>query len=205
MSVLNESIVLELNANWQRTKWKSVQEALKSLAVDNSGIPNMLVIPVGPDGIEGHPITLDEWMKLPVREFDDKAVLTKSGAIRAPLVIIAPGYGDMPVKEPILTKEAIFARDGFVDQYTGEKLSRQDASIDHVIPKDVWNKRGLRGSPERWDNVVTCKKKLNHNKGNKTNFQAGMRLMKKPKAPKRVPVHFLINAPRHPFQRPFFE
>jgi hypothetical protein len=180
-----------------------VREAIVCLCIDNTGKPNSLVIPLGPDGIEGHPMNFDEWMKLPVRP-GDEAISTGRSVIRAPLAIIASNYCDMPVKEPILSKEGIFKRDGNTDQYTGEKLDRADLSVDHVIPKDVWKKRKLKGSPDRWDNLVTCKKKRNFDKGNKTNFQAGMKLRRKPKAPKALPLHAIINEIRHPYHAALF-
>lgn len=204
MSILGKAIVLELNQNWQRTKWRTVQDAIVSLGVALNSEPNMLAIPVGPDGIEGHPITWDEWIKLPVRSCD-LAIKTKNGPIRAPLVIIAPNHAKMPVKAPQLSNEAILARDGLVDQYTGEQLTRSEANVDHIIPKKVWRERKLPGSPNRWDNMVTTRNKRNFNKGSKMNFQVGYKLIRKPKAPKAVPVHFIINKPMHEFQVPFFE
>lgn len=203
VSILNRDIVLELNANWQRLKWRTVRDAIVCVCPDKSGNINALIVPVGPQGIEGAPMTWDEWIKLPVRECD-LAISTGRGAIRVPLVIVSANYDQMPLKEPILTKAAIFKRDGFVDQYTGEALHPSEASVDHVIPKDIWNKRKLKGSPERWDNVVTCRKKRNFDKGNKPNFKAGLKLIKKPKAPKVVPASFLITTPKHEHQQPLF-
>lgn len=203
--VLQRKIVLELNKNWQRTKWRTVEEAIVALCVPAGATrANMLVIPTGPTGIEGHPITWDEWIALPVRECD-LAIRTKNKAIRVPLAIIAPNYGEMPVKEPELTNQAILERDQLIDQYTGEKLKREEANVDHVIPRKVWKERRLAGSPDRWDNLVTTRKERNFKKGSKMNFQMKMRLIRKPKSPNAVPAHVTINTPRHPFQIPFFE
>ncbi len=203
MSVLKKCIVLELNKNWLRTKFRTVEDAIVSLCIDESGIPNMLAIPVGPDGIEGHPINWDEWMKLPVRDCD-LAISSPFKAIRVPLVIISPNYGGNALKAPQLTSNAIFERDGLIDQYSGEQLTREQATLDHVIPQDVWKKRGLKGTPHTWRNLVTCKNTRNFQKGNSTNHRAGLKPIRKPKEPPSLPVHILINQPRHPLQAPFF-
>lgn len=203
-AMLDKQIVLELNKHWQRTKWRTVRDAIKTLCPEERENANALAIPIGPNGIEGHPIPWDEWVKLPVRDCD-LAISTGRGAIRVPLAIIASNYGDMPTRAPVLSKDGIFERDGHTDQYSGEKLTKAELSVDHVIPKDVWRRRGLKGSPDRWDNLVTCKKRRNFDKGNKTNREAGLKLIRKPKAPKEVPICFLISEARHPYQKPLFE
>lgn len=143
------------------------------------------------------PTKWDDWIKLPVRDCD-LAISSSFKAIRAPVVIMIPSYDQMPVKAPKLTSRAILERDGYVDQYTGEKLSKQTASVDHVIPKD-------RGGKNTWFNMVCCDKKRNHTKSNKLNREVGYRLIKKPLEPKPVPISESVKEIRHPHQAPFIK
>lgn len=141
-------------------------------------------------------------MNLPVRE-GDKVIHIKNGAIRCPTIIISPEYKEMPTKTTPLTNRAVLERDGFIDQYTGEKLAREDASVDHVIAKDVWKRMKLKGSPNSFENMVACKKDRNHRKGNKLNGAMGLSLLRKPKAPKPMPVSFTIREAKLPEHKHF--
>ncbi len=132
---------------------------------------------------------------LPVRDADF-SLNTARGAIRTPMVVIRPAYGKMPLKQPHLSSNAILERDGFTCQYTGEKLTRAELNLDHVIPRD-------RGGKDTWDNMVACERKLNFKKGNKLNHEAGISLIRAPKAPKAMPLSFYLRDARHPHHRPF--
>lgn len=205
--LLSKPIVLVLNGNWQRTAYTTVGKAIVALT---GGIhtPPALVVDVvrNEDGSfsPGIAYKWDDWIKLPV-EPHHLAISTTSGAIRCPLVLLEASYKQMPLKAPKLTTRGILERDGFRDQYTGERLTPEEASVDHVIPKHVWKTRGLKGSPNSWENMVACHKRRNHNKGCKTNGSMGMVLTKKPRAPKQLPIHFFIKEPKLREHTPFFE
>lgn len=206
MSVLDQAITLKLNGLWQPIGFVSPKKAVVAMCGMPDGTPPAFALDVtlGEDGrvISARPVGWDEWIKLPVRD-SEPAILTKSGPIRAPLILLDGNYNKMPLKTPKLTNEAIRERDQGVDQYTGEDVPPGEGSVDHVIPKDVWKKRGLKGSPNRWDNMVYTRKERNFSKSNKTNRQAGLKLIQKPKAPKQVPISFLVK-PRHPHHRFIF-
>ncbi len=202
-SCLNQDIVLELNAHWNKVKWRTVADAITCLCSASGGKPNALVVPLGPDGID-RPIPFEDWMQLPVRH-GDPVVWIKSGAIRAPLAIICPQHDKIHWRTPALSNKSIYERDGGIDQYDGDVVPKSEGNVDHIIPRDVWKRRGLKGSPDRWENMVWTKKKRNFDKGNKMNYKAGLKLIKKPKAPKQVPVAFSITKPKHDWQKPLFE
>jgi 5-methylcytosine-specific restriction endonuclease McrA len=97
----------------------------------------------------------------------------------------------MPMVEPRPTKEAIRKRDGGIDQYTGKVLSWKDGNIDHVIPR-------AQGGKNTFENMVWCHKDINSKKADKTPEQAGLKLIRKPYAPKSIPVSATINIAHHP-------
>lgn len=199
-SILDKQIVLSLNRNWQRIGWRTVKQALISMNGGSYGRKTRamaLDITTDDNGklVDARPVTWEEWLGLPVRA-SDLALQTKSGAIRAPICIIAPNFSQMPLKRPRLTSEGIWDRDGGVDQYTGKQLTRRQGNIDHVIPKS-------RGGKDTWENLVLTDKKLNFDKSNRLNEEVGLKLIRKPVRPKDVPASFQIKIPRHPHQIPF--
>lgn len=75
----------------------------------------------------------------------------------------------------------IYARDHHTCQYCGRKCATDDLTFDHVIPI-------VNGGSKTWSNIVTCCFECNHQKGGRTPEEAGMRLIRQPKAPEWVPT-----------------
>jgi 5-methylcytosine-specific restriction endonuclease McrA len=88
------------------------------------------------------------------------------------------------------SNDAIWWRDGGIDQYTGKKLNRDDATVDHVVPRS-------RGGSDRWENLALTHRNINTVKGNKLNTEAGLKLIKPPKAPAPMPKMMMITHPAH--------
>ena len=201
MNVINQP-VLSLNASWQAIGTKTVKDALIAmLGGDGGKNPPAVAIDmdfaIGPDGnvdwdnpTNTCPVGWDVWKTLPVRDYD-LAIHTSNMVIRAPRVIIQPNYGKMPMVQPRPTKESIRRRDGGVCQYTGQALSWKEGNIDHVIPR-------AQGGKNTFENMVWCHKDINSAKADKTPQQAGLKLIRKPFAPKSVPVSATINIAHHP-------
>lgn len=199
-SVINKPIVLQLNQSWQAIGFRSVKQAVIALTgeADNGTPPALAMdLDVGSDGnlSSAIPTKWEDWVKLPVRE-QDLSIMTQHGPIRAPTVIICPNYNKMPVWRPRLTKGAIYSHYRGQCAYSGKQLSRKEATIDHVLPKS-------RGGKDTWENQVPCHRDINFRKGNKTNAEAGLRLLYTPKAPPAMPVSVMINEARHPHWGPF--
>jgi hypothetical protein len=114
-----------------------------------------------------------------------------NGRSQCVTVIMAPRFEKMPVSEPALTAEAVFQRDGFVCQYSGQRLGRDELSVDHVVPRD-------RGGRTEWTNVVTCDRAINSRKGNRLNHEVGLKLLRRPRPPRPTPRCALIRELRHP-------
>lgn len=201
MNVITQP-VLCLNNLWQALNTKTVKEALISMlgGVDGNNPPALAIdmnFPVDENGSVDwdnpeyvQPVDWETWKNLPIRDYD-LAIHTSNMTIRAPRVIIQPNYSKMPVVTPRPTKESIRKRDGGVCQYTGRQISWKDGNIDHVIPR-------TKGGKNTFENMVWCHKEINSKKGDKTPEQAGLKLIRKPKAPRAVPVSSTIQIAHHP-------
>lgn len=201
-SVLNKAIVLKLNANWERLGYTTPKKAFIDMCGgEYGGTPPALALDITLDEngqlANATPTKWEDWVGLPVRECD-LSVSLRSGAIRCPLVIIAPKYAKMPLITPALTRKAILERDGHRCQYTDEVLPASELNIDHVIPKD-------KGGKNTWENLVTSRRDINFKKGNKSNDEAGLSLKRKPKAPKAMPKSFLVKQAYRPEHVPFIK
>lgn len=203
--VLNKTICLSLNRSWSPIGMLTVSEAITAMAGGASGHPAYgmdVDFEKNADGTlnmgklsMASPVPWEKWIELEVRE-NDLAILTSRGPIRAPTVIIQQNYNKIPVKRPKLSRRSIWERDGGVCQYTGRKLKPSEGNIDHVVPRD-------RGGRDTWENLVVAETKLNSAKGNKLNHEAGIKLIRVPKAPPSLPISATIRQARHPTWIPF--
>ncbi len=193
--ILNKTIVLVLNRNWQAINIRTPADAFCQMATN---VATALDIEFD-DGAEEtarhvslatchasaiRPVTWDEWITLPIRD-GDNAVRTVRGAIRVPTVIVAVNFARVPKKRPKLCARTIRERDGNRCQYTGALLRPDEGSLDHVVPRS-------RGGPDTWENIVWSSKQVNTRKGNRLPHEAGLKLLKAPRAPKELPVSALI-------------
>jgi 5-methylcytosine-specific restriction endonuclease McrA len=176
--ILNKTIVLVLNRNWQAINVLTPQEAFCMLAANGATALEIL----GESQIR--PVTWDEWITLPIGPRDNE-VRTVRGPIRVPTVIVAVNFAKVPKKRPKLCAKTIRERDGNRCQYTGKLLKPEDGSLDHVLPRS-------RGGADTWENLVWSSKDVNTRKGNRLPHEAGLKLLCVPRAPKELPVTALI-------------
>lgn len=198
MSVVNKLLVLKLNKHWQVIGQGLVCDSVIDLAAginsyaldidyvkDENGNPDFSQTTMV------RPVSWDEWITLPIRSWDFTIKTVKMN-IRVPTVLISKNYEGMPMvrfgKSP--STEQVRIRDGNIDQYTGKVLSREDMSIDHVIPKS-------KGGDNTWENVVLTHKDINRRKGNRLNSEIGLKTIRKPSAPSPIPRYKLIREARH--------
>ncbi|HEY3853884.1 MAG TPA: HNH endonuclease [Verrucomicrobiae bacterium] len=176
--ILNKSIVLVLNRNWQAVNVRTPQEAFCQMATN---VDTALEI----EG-ENHirPVTWAKWITLPIRAHDN-AVQTVRGPIRVPTVIVAVNYARVPRKRLKLCARSIRERDGNHCQYTGRVLQPEEGSLDHVMPRS-------RGRKNSWDNLVWSSKEVNARKGNRLPHEAGLKLLAVPRTPKELPATVAI-------------
>ena len=195
--ILNKTIVLVLNRNWQAINIRTPADAFCQMATN---VATALEIEIeDPAGSEHgsfrnpqsairasniRPVTWDEWITLPIRN-GDNAVRTVRGAIRVPTVIVVVNFAKVPKKRPKLCARTIRERDGNRCQYTGALLRPDEGSLDHVVPRS-------RGGPDTWENLVWSSKQVNTRKGNRLPHEAGLKLLNEPRAPKELPVTALL-------------
>jgi len=108
-------------------------------------------------------------------------VRTVSFEIMAPRVVRLLVYDRLPKRVVRFNRRNIFARDGNRCQYCGQKFPTPELSLDHVIPRS-------RGGKTAWANVVCSCTACNKRKGGRTPREAGMKLVKPPREPRRSPV-----------------
>ena len=176
--ILNKTIVLVLNRNWQAINIRTPQEAFCMMATN---VATALEIE-GKNHIR--PVTWDEWITLPIRD-GDNLVRTARGPIRVPTVIVAVNFARVPKKRPKLCARNIRERDGNRCQYTGKLLKSEEGSLDHILPRS-------RGGADTWENLVWSSKDVNARKGNRLPHEAGLKLLNIPRAPKELPVTALL-------------
>lgn len=178
MNTLNKNIVLVLNRNWQAINTTTPANAFCQMATD---VATALDI-CGHDFMV--PTRWEDWIALPVRD-GDEFVGTASGKIRVPTVIVCVNFDRVPFTRPKFSPRAIRARDEGVCQYTGQQLRPNEGNIDHVIPRS-------RGGRTTWENCVLASKKVNTRKADRTPEEAGLKLLRTPKAPRQVPTTVLL-------------
>jgi len=95
-----------------------------------------------------------------------------------PAAIVLLRYVHIPHSSTGPSKRNVLRRDNYECQYCGIRLSNKvKRTIDHVIPV---SKRGISS----WANMVASCHRCNNKKGNKTPEESGMKLRRKPAAPK---------------------
>src|SRR5882724_11985278 len=181
--ILNKTIVLVLNRNWQAINIRTPADAFCQMATN---VATALEIELGDDARAEalRPVTWAEWITLPIRD-GDNAVHTVRGAIRVPTVIVAVNFARVPKKRPKLCAKTIRERDGNRCQYTGKLLHPDEGSLDHVLPRS-------RGGADTWENLVWSSKDVNTRKGNRLPHEVGLKLLSVPRAPKERPLSAMI-------------
>jgi 5-methylcytosine-specific restriction endonuclease McrA len=101
--------------------------------------------------------------------------------LAVPRVIRLVTYDRVPKTRVRLNRRNLFARDTNRCQYCGRRFRTSDLSIDHVIPRS-------RGGHTLWTNVVCACLECNVRKGGRTPQEAGLHLVRDPKAPRFSPV-----------------
>jgi 5-methylcytosine-specific restriction endonuclease McrA len=95
--------------------------------------------------------------------------------IRVPSVIRLLEYRRIPHQTRSLSRKNILLRDRNICQYCGAVLPSGELTLDHVIPRS-------RGGASTWENLVACCHECNRRKGNQYFQEAGMKLMREPRA-----------------------
>ena len=82
-------------------------------------------------------------------------------------------YKHVPVRMQQMSRKNLYLRDGYRCGYCGELFSGSELTLDHIIPK-------AQGGKNTYENLITCCRKDNHRKADRTPAQAGMVLLRRP-------------------------
>lgn len=163
---------LVLNKSWNPIQIKPVYKAITKVLNEQAVI-------LDPETSTTY--SMEEWMKLPLIE-GKPFIQSAHSKIRVPEIVILTKYDKTPYREVKLNRKNLLIRDNFTCQYTGKKITKESATIDHVIPRS-------RGGKSTWDNLVMSCLEVNAKKADRTPSEAGLKLLKKPIRPSWNPVY----------------
>ena len=157
---------LVLNKSWVPFTIETAKEAIIKLMSREAHVIDTNYIKYG----------WEEWVEKSMNEDTGPFIRSPRIRVKVPDVILLATYNKIPRINVKLTRRNLFIRDKCHCQYSGERLSLSEATIDHVIPRS-------KGGKNTWENLVICSLDVNVKKGNRTPQEAGLRLIKVPKKP----------------------
>lgn len=113
-----------------------------------------------------------------VEEYEDE-ISSPSVTFKIPSVIVLKNVVKFISRSIRATRNNIIWRDRNTCQYCGYIGTSSNLTLDHVLPKS-------RGGDNSWLNLVTCCKKCNQKKRDRTPEEANMKLLNKPVKPKHT-------------------
>ena len=119
-------------------------------------------------------MSFEEWIS-EEREVE-KQIITASGPVPAPEVIVLTHYSKMPPMKVGFNSPNLWKRDEFTCQFCGNRFNGKALTVDHVVPRS-------RGGGTSWENCVAACSPCNSLKADRLPREARMPLLKKPAAP----------------------
>ncbi len=172
LSIIHQKSVLVLNRHWLPVDTISIADAFCHMVASSAE-----GLCISDESMQA--IGWTDWRKLPCDGYE--TVGTKGGPVRVPTVVVLTRYHGVPMSRPSFGFRALWDRDGGRCQYSGRKLAAEEADIDHIVPRS-------RGGRDSWDNCVISDRAINRRKGARTPEEAQLKLIRKPGAPRAVPV-----------------
>ncbi len=103
----------------------------------------------------------------------DLVLHSATAAMALPVVVRLTRFVKVPYRSAVpLTRRGVFLRDGGCCAYCDAPAT----SLDHVVPRS-------RGGAHIWENVVSCCRRCNHVKADRTVSELGWRLRRLPQTP----------------------
>ena len=122
-----------------------------------------------------------------VEEYEDE-ISSPSVTFKIPSVIVLKNVVKFVSRSMRATRNNIIWRDKNTCQYCGYVGTSLELTLDHVLPKS-------RGGDNSWLNLVTCCKKCNQKKRDRTPEEADMKLLNKPVKPKHTVLKNINEVP----------
>jgi 5-methylcytosine-specific restriction endonuclease McrA len=128
-------------------------------------------------------------------EAGDGVLHSATAAVAVPAVVKLTRFVKIPYRTIVpLTRRGVFLRDGGRCAYCEAPAT----SLDHVVPRS-------RGGSHTWDNVVSCCRRCNHIKADRTVAELGWRLRRAPRAPSGVAWRILGTGRSDPKWIPYLD
>ncbi len=184
--------VLVLNKSWMAIDATTAREAITDVIGSKAKV-------IHPRSFTMHDI--DDWMKQEILP-DDRFIVSARQRILVPQVVVNH-YNKVPRRTVVFSRRNLWKRDRFRCQYCGKRPPHDEITVDHVVPKAVWNRQHHERSVTCFENCVLACVHCNKKKDNRTPERAGMRLMQtitkdgvdrpkyytRPKAPSWSPIY----------------
>jgi hypothetical protein len=171
---MDNHICLVLNKYWKPISYCSIYTAISKMFNERA-----LMI-THPDFMT---VNAEEWMAMQSDE-SSNSILTTKGYLPVPEVIMARYYERTDLRHPVCNRKNIIKRDGLICQYTGKSIPKNEATIDHILPR-------CRGGKTSWENCVVSSFSVNNKKGHHTPEEVNYILKNKPSKPSWGLVDFL--------------
>jgi 5-methylcytosine-specific restriction endonuclease McrA len=148
---------------------------------------------------EGQAHDCRRWRLMPVRN-KDEGLPVIGGALRVPRVLHLQRYDRIPRVAIRLTRQNLLLRDGEQCQYCGCRPGARHLNVDHVRPRS-------RGGTDCWENLVISCRGCNLKKGQRTPWEAGMKLIRPPQRPRWSMTTLILMSLQEPFSewQPFLK
>lgn len=201
--ILNKQVCLTLNRLHQAFEMRTIRKAIEDITSlsPRTGQPPFLFVDIiyaqREDGtyemdnpISYRPVSVDEWMTLPVRPCDF-AINCGRCELRAPTVIIATSFDRLKEVKPQFSADAVRKREGGCCAITGRELAPGEGDLGHDVAKS-------RGGRRSWTNIAHIDKTLNRQMGTKSFEEMGWgHVRKKMVEPKARKVLMTVKDAQH--------
>ena len=120
-----------------------------------------------------------------IEEYEDKTIRSVSFEVKMPSVVRF--FRMLKRRKPIIrfSRDNVYARDHAKCQYCGRRVTRAEATYDHVVPRS-------QGGGTNWENIVIACVPCNQHKGGRTPEQSKMKLAQAPVRPTKLPESFRL-------------
>lgn len=112
-----------------------------------------------------------------VSTWDESVNWVNNSKIKHPAVIRLKNYVRKFIPKFQYSRKVVMSRDQYCCQYCGKALTPREATIDHVLPRNL-------GGKSTYLNCVTSCRPCNSKKANKTLEQCGLKLISEPFVPR---------------------
>jgi 5-methylcytosine-specific restriction endonuclease McrA len=161
------SPTLVLNRNWIPVGVTKVRRAIGLVFVESAKV-------IEPETYVLH--DFDSWAMLSEEAPTAECIRSIRLSFRVPEVILLTEYSNMPRAGVAFSRRNLCIRDRYSCQFCGAKLSSQNMTIDHLLPRS-------RGGRTTWENCVLACVPCNERKSNRTPDESRMRLRHAPRRP----------------------